>query len=157
MPGPFISSLLRETVMTISRRGFLGAMLAAAAAPAIVRASSLMPIVVPKVDLDNLCLQFDPWYTPAGLLRQKMNPHAVDAFFSHLNEDDMEGWNGPILTGEIGHMHGMTIIESPFVGSDRELERYRRQHARRQRAQPSNALQQLLDKARDLSNLKIRS
>lgn len=32
----------------IARRGFLGTILAAAAAPAIVRASSLMPIYVPK-------------------------------------------------------------------------------------------------------------
>jgi hypothetical protein len=37
--------------MTISRRGFLGAMLAAAAAPAIVRADSLMRIVVPKQEI----------------------------------------------------------------------------------------------------------
>lgn len=33
---------------TISRRGFLGAILGAAAAPAIVKAESLMKIVVPK-------------------------------------------------------------------------------------------------------------
>ena len=33
----------------LSRRGFLAAMLAAAAAPAIVRASSLMPISAPKL------------------------------------------------------------------------------------------------------------
>lgn len=37
--------------MTISRRGFLGAMLAAAAAPAIVRADSLMQIVVPRQEI----------------------------------------------------------------------------------------------------------
>jgi len=35
--------------MTTTRRGFLGAMLAACAAPAIVKASSLMPIYVPKI------------------------------------------------------------------------------------------------------------
>jgi hypothetical protein len=35
--------------MELSRRGFLGALLAAAAAPAIVKASSLMPIYVPKI------------------------------------------------------------------------------------------------------------
>ena len=34
-----------------TRRGFLGAMLAAAMAPAIVKASSLMPIYVPKIIL----------------------------------------------------------------------------------------------------------
>jgi hypothetical protein len=34
-----------------TRRGFLGLILASAAAPAIVRASSLMPIVVPKPEL----------------------------------------------------------------------------------------------------------
>jgi hypothetical protein len=33
----------------MNRRGFLGAMIAAAAAPAIVRASSLMPVAAPKV------------------------------------------------------------------------------------------------------------
>lgn len=37
--------------MTISRRGFLGAMLAAAAAPAFVKADSLMPIFVPKAKI----------------------------------------------------------------------------------------------------------
>lgn len=35
----------------MNRRGFLGAMLAAAAAPAIVKAESLMPIWVPKQEL----------------------------------------------------------------------------------------------------------
>lgn len=34
----------------MNRRGFLGAMLAAGAAPAIVRASSLMPLWVPRVN-----------------------------------------------------------------------------------------------------------
>lgn len=34
--------------MSMSRRGFLGAMMGAMAAPAIVRAESLMKIVVPK-------------------------------------------------------------------------------------------------------------
>lgn len=33
----------------MNRRGFLGAILAAAAAPAIVRAASLMPVAAPKV------------------------------------------------------------------------------------------------------------
>jgi hypothetical protein len=36
----------------MNRRGFLGAMLAAAAAPAIVRASSLMPVAAPKIITD---------------------------------------------------------------------------------------------------------
>ncbi len=35
--------------MSMTRRGFLKAMLVAAAAPAIVRAESLMPIYVPKI------------------------------------------------------------------------------------------------------------
>lgn len=37
--------------MNTTRRGFLGAMLAAAAAPAFVRADSLMQIVVPKQEI----------------------------------------------------------------------------------------------------------
>jgi len=48
--------------MTLSRRGFLGGILAAAAAPALVRASSLMPIVAPKIwtmPPDNLCAKAD--------------------------------------------------------------------------------------------------
>jgi hypothetical protein len=40
--------------MELSRRGFLGAMLAAAAAPAFVKASSLMPIYVPKQEVLTL-------------------------------------------------------------------------------------------------------
>jgi hypothetical protein len=35
--------------MVLSRRGFLGAILAAAVAPAIVRASSLMPVRAPEI------------------------------------------------------------------------------------------------------------
>lgn len=38
----------RSLDTVITRRGFLGGMLALAAAPAIVRASSLMPVVVRK-------------------------------------------------------------------------------------------------------------
>lgn len=37
-----------------TRRGFLGAMLAAAAAPALVRAGSIMPVYVPKPGLITL-------------------------------------------------------------------------------------------------------
>ncbi len=37
--------------MTMTRRGFLGAMLAAGSAPAFVRAESLMKIVVPKKEI----------------------------------------------------------------------------------------------------------
>jgi hypothetical protein len=37
--------------VTIARRGFLAAMLAASAAPAIVSASSLMPIYVPRREI----------------------------------------------------------------------------------------------------------
>ncbi len=40
--------------MSISRRGFLKSMLALAAAPAIVRAESLMPIFVPKREIETL-------------------------------------------------------------------------------------------------------
>ena len=39
--------------MTVSRRSFMGALLAAACAPAIVKASSLMPIYVPKIILPS--------------------------------------------------------------------------------------------------------
>lgn len=39
--------------MSMSRRGFLGAMLGAMSAPAIVRAESLMKIVVPKREIIN--------------------------------------------------------------------------------------------------------
>lgn len=39
---------------TTTRRGFLGAILAAAAAPAIIKAGSLMPIYVPKPEILTL-------------------------------------------------------------------------------------------------------
>ena len=42
-----------------NRRGFLGAMLAASMAPAIVRASSLMPIFVPKIIVPKFVLWGD--------------------------------------------------------------------------------------------------
>lgn len=47
---------------TISRRSFLGAIIAAAAAPAIVRSASLMPIVSPKI-----------WLPPAAPLLSPLN------------------------------------------------------------------------------------
>ena len=39
----------------MNRRGFLGAMFAAAAAPAFVRAESLMKIAVPKKEIEIAC------------------------------------------------------------------------------------------------------
>ena len=72
--------------MTIQRRGFLAAMFAAAAAPAIVRADSLMRVFVPKTGIvtlwgdgihdDASALQY--WldggrvYSPTGVLQSSV-------------------------------------------------------------------------------------
>ena len=48
--------------MELSRRGFLGRMLALAAAPAIVRAESLMPIYVPKLYVPD----YSEWLPQVG-------------------------------------------------------------------------------------------
>ena len=65
----------------MQRRFFLKGLIIATTAPAIVRASSLMPIVVPK-GLDNLCLKYDPYYTPPEWTPGK-------SFWGFTN-DDME-------------------------------------------------------------------
>lgn len=69
----------------MNRRGFLGAMLAAAAAPAIVRAESLMKIVVPKKEII-----------------------LVDDFFQGFGEGDFsaEMWSKPV-GGEFTHLVAM--------------------------------------------------
>lgn len=69
----------------LSRRGFLGAMLAAAAAPAIVKASSLMPISAPKLLLPDSVwgvalpkgdVTIEGWAAP-GLLEGGWHHHAI--------------------------------------------------------------------------------
>ena len=81
--------------MPFSRRSFLGAMLAACAAPAIVRASSLMKVVtvseVPPVGLEA---------TESGILVPKV---------------------APLLRGEIGTIEGFSFIEA---SDSRDLIRY---------------------------------
>jgi hypothetical protein len=112
-----------------------------AAAPAIVRASSIMRIAVPSDEL---------WY-----------PRFVDPYSPSYIEQFIKVQHDPataLLTGELGCIDRFRIIESPFVGSLSELEHYKRRgKARRKRApQPSEALQKLLYKARDLSKIKTQ-
>jgi hypothetical protein len=61
--------------MNLSRRGFLGAMLAAAAAPAIVKSDSLMRIVVPRPVL--LTLWGDGVHDDAQAIQALVNGQSV--------------------------------------------------------------------------------
>lgn len=61
--------------MNLSRRGFLGAMLAAAAAPAIVKSDSLMRIVVPRSML--LTLWGDGVHDDAQAIQALVNGQSV--------------------------------------------------------------------------------
>lgn len=75
----------------IARRGFLHAILAAGMAPAVVRASSLMKIVVPSI---TILRPGDAGYT--------------DAFCELENST-------PLCNGEIGRHENIRFIESPYM------------------------------------------
>lgn len=75
----------------IARRGFLHAILAAGMAPAVVKASSLMRIVVPST---TILRPGDAGYTDT---------------FCEL-EHSM-----PLFKGEIGHYEKIRFIESPYM------------------------------------------
>lgn len=77
----------------MNRRGFLGAMLAAAAAPAIVRASSLMPIYVP----------------PQEILYEDTPIIARDITCTLLEYEDL------LIQGEVGRIESYRFIEAGFL------------------------------------------
>ena len=84
-----------------SRRGFFASMLAAAAAPAIVRASSLMPVVVPKV-----------WTPPQGIVTPPLGRFTVSDAWEIYPIGDVESlfatqlYTGKGSTQTIAHSLG---------------------------------------------------
>ncbi len=78
-----------------TRRGFLAGILAAAAAPALVRAGSLMP-VAPRI------------WTPPMTLYEAADDYVFaqpDAYWGRMT----------LYTGEIGRWEGIRFIESPAL------------------------------------------
>jgi hypothetical protein len=101
----------------MKRRSFLGAVLAAAAAPAIVRASSLMP-VAPRI-----------WTPPAwgegvvgrmALVQQEINDHAADAlaYMVLVHPDWMAELAGMGITNK---MLGADIVQMRTIPYSRIL------------------------------------
>lgn len=89
----------------LSRRLFLGGLLASTAAPAIVRASSLMPIWVPK-----------PWVDPWGeWLRTRPGPY--ESALHRMLLDNAELACNPPLIGvdhgdPRGDWHSLTLVSN---------------------------------------------
>lgn len=81
--------------MNTTRRGFLGAMLAAAAAPAFVKASNLMPIVAPKQEiiLPTLDLHLPGGALQAGIYTASMYVKTPDGVWEHLSRTFKVGDN----------------------------------------------------------------
>jgi hypothetical protein len=85
----------------VSRRNFLRGLFAAAAAPAIVRVASIMPVKAPPIVV-----------APAGGYLMPQEYWAV--VHPHL-ADDLKRWlygDVPPLAGEVGHLRGLRFIES---------------------------------------------
>jgi len=158
--------------MNPTRRGFLGAMLAAAAAPAIVKADSLMKVVVPKHVADGHFITMYGYkigngpttfksdvvdaYTRGDCLQQQY----VDVIERVMLDED----RGPLILGELGYMEGFTVVVSEIDKSNVVFDRGVTQPmflgAKRgpkpARRLGRNQIESLFDKARDLAYLKIR-
>lgn len=113
--------------MTISRRGFLSAILAAAAAPAFVRASSLSPIVVPRSDFTFVSART---HSPALLARlgADFDGDLVSTAFltlmtTELNlfSDKNGGFRNNLFNGHTSEIILPTIAAMPRSGRSRTL------------------------------------
>lgn len=88
----------------IARRGFLHAILAAGMAPAVVRASSLMKIVVPSTAI----------LMPIDFERDFIHQHIKDVEEAIFNSQ----YGHPeerLMQGEIGRYETMRFVESPYM------------------------------------------
>jgi hypothetical protein len=87
----------------MDRRGFLGAILAAAAAPAIVRASSLMKLA-PGLEIaeSGLVVPVTEIYARNQVLAIKQITDATSALLARYRVMDVGGWpNGEFRVGDI--------------------------------------------------------
>jgi len=158
--------------MNPTRRGFLGAMLAAAAAPAIVKADSLMKVVVPKHVADGHFITIydykignDPTtfksdvvdaYTRGDCLQQQY----ADVIERVMLDED----RAPLISGELGYMEGFTVVVSEIDKSNVVFDRGvtqpmflgAKRGTKPARRLGRNQIESLFDKARDLAYLKIR-
>jgi hypothetical protein len=90
----------------MNRRGFLGAILAGCAAPAIVRADALMRVVPLGTDV----LTLDTIRRGAAILDGAMWVPADD--WALALHDVYAGGTGVVRTGEIGRIEGFRIVTS---------------------------------------------
>jgi len=106
--------------MNLSRRGFLGAILAAGAAPAIVKAESLMKIVVPKHVADGQFLVMTGYRFGNGDREQMEGRIQRGHKYEHLwVEDDgrPSGWISTDTEIEFTWRDGQ-IVEASMVNPD---------------------------------------
>jgi len=163
--------------MNPTRRGFLGAMLAAAAAPAIVKADSLMKVVVPKHVADGHFITIYDYKIGNGptTFDKQFKSDVVDAYtrgdclqqqYADVIERVMlDEDQAPLISGELGYVNGFTVVVSEIDKSnvvfDRGVTQPMFMGAKRgpkpARRLGRNQIESLFDKARDLAYLKIRS
>jgi len=94
----------------VTRRGFLGAMLAACAAPAIVRSESLMKIIVPKKEIIRLDTFIEG--APSGDFTVEM--------WAHPNGKSDAEWKHLALTQRVdqfGNHHIQTYVNGVIVSA----------------------------------------
>lgn len=103
----------------MNRRGFLGAILAGCAAPAIVRADALMRVVPLGTDV----LTLDTIRRGAAILDGAMWVPADD-WASALRDTYVEG-AGAVRVGEIGRIEGFRIVTSPVLPVAKHVPRRR--------------------------------
>lgn len=100
----------------MNRRGFLRAILAGCAAPAIVRADALMRVV--PVDLDIVPVPFNG---------DVFTLEHLKAAARQLDENMRLACNPPLIKGEWGVIERFTVISTPLLEDYNRLGRMQRQ------------------------------
>ncbi len=101
--------------MAITRRGFLGGILAAAAAPAIVKAGVLMPvrsIIVPRFIYMGIDWASEP--DRAGYVAF-VHPNMARDIGDLPGFVPCDQYGGLLLRGEVGHIGEVRFIESAWL------------------------------------------
>lgn len=107
----------------MKRRGFLGAILAGCAAPAIVRADALMRVVPLGTDVLTLdTIRRGAATLDAHMLVGKLVP--ADDWALALRDTYVEG-AGAVRVGEIGRIEGFRFVTSPLLPVAKHVPRRR--------------------------------
>jgi hypothetical protein len=101
----------------LTRRLFLGGLLVGTAAPAIVRASSLMPIWVPKLDtVSGLQMLMNAHRSYSEQMVKSFYNARFDEIVNRAYLDQAElACNPPLIVGELGQIERFAIISTPHL------------------------------------------